>query len=182
MRADAFFNFTTKQDMKTLWSPWRSQYIDTFNTEDSSKSECFICDAIKSADDKSSLVVARTEAAIILMNKYPYNSGHLLIAPLHHTGNISELSDFELAEINILCRESVKILKELYKPNGFNIGANLGDCAGAGLPGHIHYHVLPRWIGDTSFVSTISDIKVISYEMEKMYEQISEKFVKSLCI
>lgn len=166
--------------MKTLWSPWRSKYIETFS-EECAKGEdscCFICDAVKNtSNDKSGLVVARFEEVIVLMNKYPYNSGHLLVAPNRHTGDILDLSATELGALNIACQKSVEILTKLYNPNGFNIGANLGECAGAGLPGHLHYHVLPRWIGDTSFVSTLSDTKVISFDMETMYDLIRNAFI-----
>jgi ATP adenylyltransferase len=164
--------------MNTLWSPWRSQYIDTFSQE-SSKAEdnCFICRAVENtANDKAGLVVARFENVIVLMNKFPYNSGHLLVAPNRHTGDILELTSDELCALNVTCQKSVAILTELYHPDGFNIGANLGICAGAGLPGHLHYHVLSRWSGDTSFVSTLSDTKVISYDMETMYNLISNAF------
>ncbi|MEI6090177.1 MAG: HIT domain-containing protein [bacterium] len=164
--------------MKTLWSPWRSQYIDTFSDECSKADEnCFICRAVENIDDdKTGLVVARYEKVIVLMNKYPYNSGHLLVAPNRHTGDILELTTDELCAINLACQKSVEILTKLYHPNGFNIGANLGECAGAGLPGHLHYHVLPRWVGDTSFVSTISDTKVISFDMETMFNLIHNAF------
>jgi len=164
--------------MKTLWSPWRSQYIDTFSEESSkANGNCFICSAVNNtANDKEGLIVARFEKVVVMMNKFPYNSGHLLVAPNRHTGDILELTVEELCEINVACQKSVKVLTDLYHPDGFNIGANLGECAGAGLPGHLHYHVLPRWIGDTSFVSTLSDTKVISYDMETMYNLISKAF------
>ncbi len=164
--------------MKTLWSPWRSQYIETFSDESSkANDDCFICDAIANdADDKAGLIVARFENVVVLMNKYPYNSGHLLVTPKRHTGDILELTTDELCELNIVCQKSVEILTNLYHPDGFNIGANLGVCAGAGLPGHLHYHVLPRWVGDTSFVSTLSDTKVISFDMETMYNLIRNAF------
>jgi ATP adenylyltransferase len=164
--------------MKTLWSPWRSQYIDTFSDESSKADEnCFICRAIENTEDnREGLVVARFENVIVLMNKYPYNSGHLLVAPNRHIGDILKLTPDELCSLNIACQKSVEILTKLYKPDGFNIGANLGECAGAGLPGHLHYHVLPRWKGDTSFVSTLSDTKVISFDMETMYNLIRNAF------
>jgi len=164
--------------MNTLWSPWRSRYIDTFSEESSKTSDnCFICRAIENnKDDKEGLVVARLDFVIVLMNKYPYNSGHLLVAPYRHTGNILDMTTSELTALNTACQQSVRILTKLYNPDGFNIGANLGECAGAGLPGHLHYHVLPRWKGDTSFVSTISDTKVISYDMETMYNLIHTAF------
>ena len=164
--------------MKTLWSPWRSKYIDTFSEESiKDKDDCFICKAIeKTQNDKDGLIVARFDNVVVLMNKFPYNSGHLLVAPNRHTGDILAMTSDELFALNLACQKSVKILTELYHPDGFNIGANLGECAGAGLPGHLHYHVLPRWKGDTSFVSTLSDTKVISYDMETMFNLIHDAF------
>lgn len=164
--------------MKILWSPWRSKYIDTFSDESvKTKDNCFICKAIENTlNDKERLVVARYDKVIVLMNKFPYNSGHLLVAPYRHTGDILELSGDELGALNVACQKSVEILTKLYHPDGFNIGANLGECAGAGLPGHLHYHVLPRWKGDTSFVTTISDTKVISFDMDTMYNLIRDAF------
>lgn len=164
--------------MKILWSPWRSKYIDTFSDESvKTKDNCFICKAIgNTLNDKERLVVARYDKVIVLMNKFPYNSGHLLVAPYRHTGDILELSGDELGALNVACQKSVEILTKLYHPDGFNIGANLGECAGAGLPGHLHYHVLPRWKGDTSFVTTISDTKVISFDMDTMYNLIRDAF------
>ncbi len=166
--------------METLWSPWRSKYIAGFKHKKSEdKSDCFICDAVGDLEhDEECLIAARYEKVIVMMNRYPYNNGHVLVTPKRHIGNFLELTTEELSEINIVNQKCVEALTKMYNPNGFNIGANLGEAAGAGLPGHIHFHVMPRWNGDTSFVSTVGDIKVISFGMEETYQQMREELKK----
>lgn len=162
--------------METMWSPWRSQYIDGFKHANPNKKKCFICEAVANEkNDEENLVVARYDKVIVVMNRYPYNNGHLLVAPKRHIGDFTQLTNEELAEINIINQKCVTALESIYHPDGFNIGANLGEAAGAGLPDHIHFHIIPRWNGDTSFVSTIGDIKVISYSMAESYQQITSK-------
>ena len=166
--------------METLWSPWRSKYIDGFkHQKPEEQTDCFICDAIKDLEhDDQRLVAARYDKVIVMMNRYPYNNGHVLVTPKRHIGDFLELTSEELSEINIVNQKCVAALTKMYKPHGFNIGANLGEAAGAGLPGHIHFHVMPRWNGDSSFVSTIGDIKVISFSMEQTYQQMREELSK----
>jgi len=164
--------------MEKLWSPWRSQYIGTFNNENKSKVDvCFFCKAIESNKVSSdNLVVYVGDKAFVIMNKFPYNNGHLLIAPKRHTGEITELSDDEMFEIIKLQQISVRVLSEIYNPHGFNLGANLGRAAGAGVPGHLHYHVLPRWNGDTNFMPILAETKVLSQSLEESYKLISSAF------
>ena len=158
--------------MERIWSPWRSEYIKTFTDKENG---CFVCDAINSKnEDKKYLIVTRRDKCIVIMNKYPYNSGHLLVCPLRH---ISQFEEFETAElINIMdtSQEIIAKMKELFNPHGFNFGLNIGKSAGAGLPGHLHFHIVPRWNGDSNFTATIADVKFYSNSLEdtriKLYE------------
>lgn len=162
--------------MENLWSPWRSKYIEGFK-EEHTKTGCFLCDAADSdVFNDNNLLVHRSDLSIVLMNRYPYNSGHLLIAPKQHIGDFTMLNDDLILDINMLIKCAVKILTLLYKPHGFNIGANLGRAAGAGVPEHIHYHIVPRWNGDTNFMPVLGEIKVISESLEDARNRISEQF------
>lgn len=164
--------------MDILWSPWRSEYIEGFKDETAKKEECFFCAAIENPhQDSERLVVHRAEHCIVMMNKYPYNSGHLLVAPLRHIAEFQELNPIELSDIMLMLQRCEMILSSLYKPQGFNIGANLGRAAGAGVPSHLHFHILPRWYGDTNFMATIGDIKVVSESIAKAHQQITEAFL-----
>jgi ATP adenylyltransferase len=164
--------------MDILWAPWRSQYIQTFK-EVSEKESCFFCEALTNTTmDKELLVVFRGIHCVIILNRYPYNGGHLLIAPNRHISDISELNDDEMIEIMMLIRKSTQVIKNISNPDGFNIGANIGRGAGAGVPGHIHFHVVPRWSGDTNFMSVLSDSKVISEALANTFEVFSNEFKK----
>ncbi|MDD3125872.1 MAG: HIT domain-containing protein [Candidatus Kapabacteria bacterium] len=168
--------------MDILWSPWRSQYIDTFNNPSKDEDPCFFCAAIKDKpeNDKSRLVVARGQDCIIMMNRYPYNGGHLLIAPKRHIGDFTALTREEAYEITDLTRVAIDVIRSISSPHAFNVGMNLGRSAGAGMPGHLHQHVIPRWDGDTGFVTAICDMKVISQAMDTAYDTFRNKFEKRL--
>lgn len=156
---------------KNLWAPWRIGYIQGL----ADKSECFICkDAGNPADDDNNLVLWRTKSCITILNRFPYNNGHLLIAPLRHIGDLSQANDDELLEITKLIRDSQKLLSATIKPHGFNIGINVGKCAGAGLPEHIHVHVVPRWNGDTNFVRVCSDTYLISQSLTELLDVLKQ--------
>ena len=160
--------------MEILWSPWRSQYIGSFKDDSINDEGCFFCNAIKNPEkDIDLLVVARFEHCFAILNKFPYNNGHTLIAPLRHIGDLQDLSEIEMIDI----MKAIKIvsagLDAIYKPHGFNIGANLGRAAGAGVPDHLHFHVIPRWNGDTSFTATISDTKVVSVSLVDTQRELS---------
>lgn len=165
--------------MDILWSPWRTQYVESFKDEPNSSICCFICDAIERTEEKDSrLVVFRNNRMIIIMNKFPYNAGHLLVSPLRHIGDFNELDESELLSLSKGIQYSISALKELMKPHGFNIGINLGRIAGAGLPEHLHYHVIPRWNGDTSFISVVSNTKVISQSLTEMHSKLEKIFAE----
>ena len=152
-----------------LWAPWRIGYIQGLDKGEG----CFICNCLSSGeDDDEKLVLWRTELSIVILNRFPYNNGHLLIAPARHVAELGEAEDSELLEMTKLIRESQKALGLAIKPHGFNVGLNLGRCAGAGLPGHLHIHVVPRWDGDTNFVSVCSDTKVISQSLAELLDQL----------
>lgn len=162
--------------MEILWSPWRSEYIDTFKDENTKKpNKTFFKIAIDNPDkDEQLLVVARMEKCFVILNKYPYNNGHLLIAPYREVGDLDELTDDEMIEITKTIRISVKALKSIYKPHGFNIGCNLGRVAGAGVPEHIHFHVVPRWNGDSNFMAVTGNANVISESLPKTREKLAK--------
>lgn len=150
---------------KNLWAPWRIQYIRELSREGG----CFLCDIQKEPEKADeNLIVWRTDLGVVVLNRYPYNNGHLLVAPLRHIADVTDATDEELLHLFKLVREARKALALTVHPHGFNIGANLGRCAGAGLPGHFHIHIVPRWEGDTNFMSVCSDTDVISQSMTEL--------------
>ncbi|MDD5327876.1 MAG: HIT domain-containing protein [Phycisphaerae bacterium] len=156
---------------KNLWAPWRAEYIQGL----SKSSDCFICDDLKKPQDNDeNLVLWRCDKSIVVMNRFPYNNGHLLIAPARHISDIEEASDEELLELTKLIRESKKALSLAIKPHGFNVGMNFGRCAGAGLPGHLHIHVVPRWDGDTNFINVCTDTNVVSQSLIELLAQLKQ--------
>jgi ATP adenylyltransferase len=156
---------------KNLWAPWRIKYIQDIGKSD----ECFICrDLGRPQDDDANLVLWRTGLSIVVLNRFPYNNGHLLIAPARHIADLSEATDAEMLEMTKLVRESQKALAVAIKPHGVNVGINLGKCAGAGLPGHLHIHVVPRWDGDTNFMKVCSDTEVISQSLIELLEALKK--------
>ena len=160
---------------KNLWAPWRIKYIQELGKG----GECFICRNVKSPkDDDKNLVLWRSKYCIVILNLFPYNNGHLIIAPHRHIPDLDEASDEEMLELAKLTRESQKALTLAIKPHGFNTGMNIGRCAGAGLPGHLHIHIVPRWEGDTNFMHVCSSTDVISQSLTELLEQlkaVSEK-------
>src|SRR5205807_4630373 len=131
---------------------------------------CFICRGLAEQDDRKNLVALRTPLSVVVLNRFPYNNGHLLIAPRAHKGTLAELDAPELLETMETLRRMVTLLDELMRPDGYNIGLNLGRVAGAGLPGHIHWHIVPRWNGDTNFMPVLGDTKVIVQSLESLYD------------
>ena len=156
---------------KNLWAPWRIKYIQDLNE----RSDCFICHNLENPqDDNKNLVLWRTAKCVVILNRFPYNNGHLLIAPARHIPDLDAANDEELLELTKLIRESQKALSLTLKPHGFNVGMNFGRCAGAGLPEHFHIHIVPRWDGDTNFMSVCSDTKVISQSLAELFEQLKQ--------
>lgn len=160
---------------ENLWAPWRINYIQGLSNDNG----CFLCNDVDNPDqDEENLVVWRGEHCIVVMNTYPYNNGHMLIAPKRHVGEMDDLRDEEMLEMMKLVRELKKALSFTIKPHGFNVGINFGRCAGAGLPEHMHIHIVPRWNGDTNFMAVCSNTDVISQslcDLYKMLKQTSEE-------
>ncbi len=164
--------------MEQMWSPWRSKYIGSFKNK-KQIDECFVCHAIENPDeDEENLVIARFDNAFVLMNRYPYNSGHLLITPLEHKPSLSDLSAETRAELMEVINLSTIVIEEAFSPQGYNVGLNSGAASGAGLPGHLHFHVVPRWSGDTNFTAVVGDYKVINESMEDSRNKLIVAFEK----
>lgn len=159
-----------------LWAPWRMAYIsglDDGDLPDQPKGGCFLCDAAEQALGESHLkdllVLLRDERGILMLNRYPYTNGHLLAAPNEHMADISDLSAAQRSGLMELCELGARLLRQTMQPQGINVGMNLGRCAGAGLPGHVHMHVVPRWNGDVNFMQTVGQVRVIPQALEESY-------------
>lgn len=161
--------------MERLWSPWRSQYISTFGT-DKEYSGCVFCDAIGGDADDERYVVWRHEHCIAILNLYPYNSGHLMIVPHVHADSFDALPDAAYRDVMDALRMWTRVLREVMHPQGFNIGANIGRVAGAGIDTHVHVHIVPRWSGDSNFMPVIGDTKVISESMSDTLHKLRDGY------
>lgn len=159
--------------MKHLFSPWRSDYINL-----KPPAGCFLCRAAEQKKDKANLLLFRGEQSFIIMNRFPYNNGHLMIAPYRHTGDITKLTADEAGEMFALLQQATGILKREMKPEAFNVGMNLGRVAGAGLADHLHVHIVPRWNGDTNFMPVLADTKVISEALDTTWRRLRRRFGK----
>ena len=157
--------------MDRIWAPWRMDYI-----ESSKNPGCVFCEKSQSKKDKKNLVLYRGMETFILMNLYPYTNGHLMIAPYLHTSDVNELAEIANKEIMQFAKDCFNILKSKLGAEGFNFGANLGKVAGAGIDQHIHYHIVPRWSGDTNFMPVISDTKVMIEKLNKTWERLKPEF------
>ena len=157
--------------MENIWAPWRKEFILSKKDDN-----CFFCAAIKDNQDRKNLVLHRGKECFCILNKYPYNSGHLMIAPKMHKDDLSKLSDSEMLELLTLTRDVKDILTKKLKPEGFNLGINFGKVAGAGVEGHIHLHLVPRWKGDTNFMPVIAETKVIPQSLEDLYLELKDYF------
>ncbi|HHL40214.1 MAG TPA: HIT domain-containing protein [Deltaproteobacteria bacterium] len=160
--------------MKQLWAPWRLQYIAE---ADRQPPRCIFCDAASAGPPGSDGLVLRREAlATVMLNKYPYSNGHILIAPASHKAAVEDLDGDESASLFSLVQRSVSVLKEAFSPDGFNIGMNLGNAAGAGIEDHLHVHVVPRWGGDTNFMPVLADTRVIPQHLEETARLLRPRF------
>ena len=161
--------------MERLWAPWRMEYI----TEEP-RPGCLFCRVIEHPDDKdAALVVWRPEGALVLLNKFPYNPGHAMVAPVAHLGGLEDLDDAQTTHLMRAVSRTITVIKALMKPEGFNIGANIGRVAGAGIPDHVHLHVVPRWNGDTNFMPVLGDVKVVNEHLLRTAAKLSEAFSSS---
>ncbi len=159
--------------MEHLWAPWRSTYMKS----KSDKSQCIFCNAaLDAAQDRETLVVHRAKLNFVILNRYPYTSGHLMIAPFQHVSRLQQVSEEGVDEMMRLAQRSERILEEIYHPQGLNIGMNLGEAAGAGIEQHIHLHVLPRWIGDANFMTSIGETRILPEELAETFRKVSAAF------
>ena len=156
--------------MDQLWAPWRLAYVAREAPKKPKGDDCFICRGLAEADDRQNLIVQRSEHGAVVLNRFPYNNGHLLVAPKAHKGRLDELTADETLELQQTVARMVTVLERLMKPEGFNIGLNLGTVAGAGLPGHLHWHIVPRWNGDTNFMPVLADVRVIAQSLDALYD------------
>ncbi len=157
--------------MDYLWSPWRYRYVSSGGPP----VECIFCLYAASSDDRTNLVVLRAEYNFVLLNLFPYTSGHLMIAPYAHVATLADADPAALTEMMGLTVRVETALRMLYKPDGLNLGMNLGQAAGAGIAGHIHMHVLPRWAGDASFITTVGETRVLPEELGTTYDRLREQ-------
>lgn len=161
--------------MERLWSPWRSKYIAS--GVDSQAAGCIFCNIAADPDrDASNFVLHRGEHAFVLLNLYPYITGHMMIVPYLHTSEFDSVPKEITDEMMDLAKRAQRALREVYSPTGFNIGMNLGSAAGAGIADHIHIHVLPRWSGDTNFMTTVGEVRVLPEALDVTYRKLFEKF------
>jgi ATP adenylyltransferase len=166
--------------MRTLWAPWRAEYIYCAGGQNSTgRRHCLFCNLLKTKDDAQNLILYRGKRAFVVMNRFPYNNGHVMVAPTRHTANMETLSAEESAELFKLVQKSLAVLRRAVKPQGFNVGANLGRVAGAGVAGHVHVHIVPRWLGDVNFMPLLSETKVISEHLAETYARLRREFRSS---
>lgn len=158
--------------MERLWAPWRMEYINQ-----DPRPGCLFCRARNDpSDPDAELVVWRPEGATVMLNKFPYNPGHVMVAPVAHKADLTDLDDTETAALMRAVRTTISVLRSELKPEGFNVGANLGRVAGAGIPDHVHLHVVPRWNGDTNFMPVIGEVKVVNEHLIRTAEKLRAAF------
>jgi ATP adenylyltransferase len=160
--------------MEKLWAPWRLEYV----AEAGSQPSCVFCDEAAGLLGERSLVIARGERAFALLNKFPYSSGHLMVATQRHVPDLGELDADEAAEIHRLTVDAIAALRRVYRPDAFNVGWNLGEVAGGSISGHLHQHVVPRWSGDTNFMPVLADVKVLPEHLLATRERLREALAR----
>jgi ATP adenylyltransferase len=161
--------------MEHLWSPWRFRYV---TKADPSAGGCVFCDKLISGSDEDNLIVFRARRNYVVLNLYPYTSGHLMIVPYQHLPLLEDLDQETAIEMMELTREATRHLREIYKPTGLNLGMNLGESAGAGIAGHIHMHVLPRWVGDTNFMTAVGETRVMPEDLSETWRKLHAAFAR----
>jgi ATP adenylyltransferase len=155
--------------MDRLWAPWRLAYVATAK-EPAEAEACFLCRGLAEHDDRANLIAWRGRLCVVVLNRYPYNNGHLLIAPNAHKARPDQLSADEVVEMHSALTRMTAALDALLKPDGYNVGLNLGRAAGDGLPGHLHWHLVPRWNGDTNFMPVLADVRVLVQSLDALWE------------
>ena len=161
--------------MKQLWAPWRMQYIGG-----EQRPGCLFCRVIENPDDPDAeLVVWRPPGAIVMLNKFPYNPGHAMVAPVTHTSSFEGLDDAQSLDLLRAQKRTLSVIRDVMKPAGFNVGSNLGQAAGAGIPDHVHVHVVPRWNGDTNFMAVIDDVKIVNEALAQTADKLKRAFAET---
>jgi ATP adenylyltransferase len=154
--------------MDYLWSPWRYRYVSSASSEPG----CLFCRVLAESQDEENFVLLRAERNLVMLNRYPYTSGHLMIAPFAHVASLEDADPAALSEMMTLARRAESALRTIYKPDGLNIGMNIGRSAGAGVAGHIHMHALPRWHGDVSFMTSVAETRVLPEDLAETYKRL----------
>jgi len=170
--------------MDRLWAPWRANYIRASSLDPipDRRSACFLCDGIAGTEDRANLLVWRRKQSAVFLNKYPYNNGHLLVCPLLHRGSLGEFSGEELTGPLETIRDIMSVLARILRPQGYNVGLNQGRTAGAGLPDHLHWHIVPRWDGDANFMPVLSETKVIVESLDEFYDRFAAEVSNSFAL
>ena len=158
--------------MRVLWAPWRMEYI----LSDKEEGNCIFCPGADRSQDEARLILYAGSRAMVVMNRYPYNNGHLLVAPCRHVSGLDDLDQEEMQDLMTMVRTSIGALKAVMGPEGFNVGLNLGHVAGAGMEEHLHFHIVPRWNGDTNLMTVIGDVRVIPEHLKETYEKLRPHF------
>jgi ATP adenylyltransferase len=161
--------------MNHIWSPWRMEYIENSTREDG----CIFCIAQEKEDSAENLIAFRGERSYVILNRYPYTSGHLMVVPFDHKANFEELDSQTRAEMMELTTQCMTVLRKIYNPQAFNMGANIGEAAGAGVKEHVHIHIVPRWAGDTNFMSAVGETRVLPESLESTYERVKNGFFEA---
>jgi ATP adenylyltransferase len=157
-----------------IWAPWRMAYVKDESKD--SEEECIFCAALEAGDDEGQLIVHRGERCFVILNKFPYTNGHLMVAPYEHLARLQDLDPETVTELMTLSQRAMAILEDRYSPHGYNVGFNQGRVAGAGVEHHIHGHVVPRWGGDTNFMPVLADTRVMPQSLEQSYEALNGAF------
>jgi len=158
--------------MKVIWAPWRMEYI----VQDQEGERCIFCPGEDLREDETRLILYVGPLSMVMMNRFPYTNGHLLVAPIRHVAELESLSQDETLDLLNMVRRSIKVLKKVLSPEGFNVGVNLGKVAGAGVEDHLHFHVVPRWNGDTNYMSVLGEVRVIPEHIVKSYRELLPYF------
>lgn len=165
--------------MDKLYAPWRNNYVKNTKKKDGNKkmkNECVFCHAFEENNDQKNLILKRYNNCVVMINKYPYNAGHLLILPFEHKAELEELKMETRNELMQAINDTLKVIKKVMNPQGFNVGLNLGSAGGGGIPSHLHFHILPRWNGDTNYLATLGQTKVICSDFYKIYDDLKKEF------
>ena len=160
--------------MERIWAPWRQSYVTNSRPDNG----CIFCPNQAGRDDRERLILTRSDHSLMMLNRYPYSGGHLMVAPFRHTAEMDDLSDAELLDLMQLLRKGRALLRRVANPDGFNLGVNLGRAAGAGVEEHLHMHIVPRWNGDCNFMTVVGDVRVIPEGLTAAYDRLSAAFAE----